>query len=86
MYQRNMFSEIEIAIKYNTKITYSVWWCDALTKDVCRESGCTYNDEISFVGIDPKFIVCHPVRVSLRPRCLREISVSAVDKEMYIWE
>ena len=23
-------------------------------------SGCTYNDEICFVGIEPKFIVCHP--------------------------
>jgi len=24
-------------------------------------SGCTYNDEICFVGIRPKFIVCYPV-------------------------
>jgi len=68
--QRNMFSEIKIAIKCNTKITYSVWWCDPMTKDVRREemskfavlSGCNYNDEISFVGIEPKFIVCHPAR------------------------
>ena len=25
-------------------------------------SGCTYNDEIWFVRIDPKSIVCHPAR------------------------
>jgi len=38
-----------------------------MTKDVRREemskfaalSGCTYNDEICFIGIKPKFIVCH---------------------------
>jgi len=41
-----------------------------MTKDVCREetsmfaalSGCNYNAEILFVGIEPKFIVCHPAR------------------------
>ena len=65
-----MFSEIKNVIKCNTKITYSVWWCDAMTKDVCREemskfaalSGCTYNDEICFIGIERKFIVCHTAR------------------------
>ena len=39
-----------------------------MTKGVSREemskfsalSGCTYNDEICFVGIEPKFLVCHP--------------------------
>ena len=39
-----------------------------MTKDVRREemskfsalSGCTYNDPI--IGIEPKFIVCHPAR------------------------
>ena len=49
---------------------YSVWWCDDTIKDVRRElmsnfaalSGCTYKDEIWFVGIKPKFIVCHPTR------------------------
>ena len=35
--QRNMCSEIKFAIKCNTKITYSVWWCDAMTKDGRRE-------------------------------------------------
>jgi len=25
-------------------------------------SGYTYNDEICFIGIEPKFIVCHPAR------------------------
>jgi len=25
-------------------------------------SGCTYNDELCFVGIEPEFIVCHPAR------------------------
>jgi len=41
-----------------------------MIKDVRREetstfaalSGCTYNDEICFVGIGPKFIVCPPAR------------------------
>jgi len=41
-----------------------------MTKDVRREemskfvslSGCTYKDEINFVGIKSKFIVCHPAR------------------------
>jgi len=41
-----------------------------MTKDIRREemstfaalSGCTYNDEICFVGIELKFIVCHPAR------------------------
>ena len=57
--QRNMFSEIKIAIKCNTKCMYSVWLCDGMTKDVCRGemskfaalSGCTYNYDISVVGI-----------------------------------
>ena len=65
-----MFSEIKVAIKFNPKITYSVWWCDAMTKDVRREemskfaavSGCIYNDEICFIGIEPKFVVCHLTR------------------------
>jgi len=60
--QRNMFSEIKINIKCNTKITYSVRWSDAMIKDVRREeinkcavlSGCTYNDEICFVGFKPR--------------------------------
>jgi len=51
--QRDMFSEIKIAIKCNTKITYSVWGCDAIIKDEHREetskftalSGCVYNDD-----------------------------------------
>jgi len=41
-----------------------------MTKDVRREEisrfaalpGCKYNDEICFVDIEPKFIVCHPAR------------------------
>ena len=49
---------------------YSVWWCDAMIKDGRQEetckfaalSGCTYNNEICFVCIEPKSIVCHPAR------------------------
>jgi len=37
-------------------------------------SGCTYNDEICFIGIESKCIVCHQTR---------ERSLSAVD--MYTW-
>jgi len=41
-----------------------------MIKDVRREemskfsalSGCTYNDEICFVGIEPKLMFCHPAR------------------------
>ena len=73
--RRNTFPEIKIAIKCNIKITYSVWWCCAMTKDVHREetskfaalSGCTYNGEIRFVSIEPKFIVCHPARDITEP-------------------
>ena len=63
-------SEIKMTIKCNTKITYSVYRCDAMNKGVRMEkiskfaalSGCTYNDEICFVDIESKFIVCHPAR------------------------
>jgi len=41
-----------------------------MIKVVCREetskfaalSGCSYNNQIYLVGIEPKFIVCHPDR------------------------
>jgi len=64
--KRNMFYEFKIAIKCNIKITYRVWWCDAMTKDVRREemsmfgalSGWTNNDEIGFVGIELKGELC----------------------------
>ena len=66
-----------------------------MTKDVRREeinkvpalSACAYNDEICFVDIEPKFIVCHPARditKTITYRCLRERSVSAVEKDIYI--
>jgi len=65
-----MFSEIKIPTTCNTKIAYNVWLCDAMTMNVRREemskfaalSGCTYNDEICFVGIEPKFIVRYSAR------------------------
>jgi len=48
-------------------------------------SGCTYNDAICFVGIEPKFIVCHPARdiTETVTKLFRERSVSAVDEDMY---
>jgi len=47
--------------------------------------GCTYNDEIYFVGIEPNLLFIMQPETSLRqsPSCLRERSVSAVDKDMY---
>ena len=62
------FSEIKIAIK----IMQNVLWDDAMTKDARRRkpskfsvlSGCTYNNEIRFVGIEPKFII--QPKISLR--------------------
>ena len=66
-----------------------------MTKDVCRQerskfaalSRCSYNYEICFVGIEPKFIFCHPARdiTETVTKFLRESSVSAVDKDMYTW-
>ena len=49
---RNMFSEIKIAIKCDTKIIYIMRRCDAIIKDGYREetskfaalSGCTYKN------------------------------------------
>ena len=38
---------------------------DARTEETSKFaalSGCTYNDEICFVGIELNFIVCHPAR------------------------
>ena len=66
----NMFSEIKITIKCNTKVKYSVSWCGAMIKDGHREetskfvtlSGCTYIDEICFVSIKPNSIVCYAAR------------------------
>jgi len=50
-------------------------------------SGYIYNYKICFVGIEPKCIVCYPARAitGQSPSCLRERSVSAVDKEVYTW-
>jgi len=50
-------------------------------------SGCTYNEEICFVGIEPKFLFVTQPEISLRQSlsCLREISVSVVDKDMHTW-
>ena len=61
-----------------------------MTKDVCREemskfaalSGCTYNKGICFGGIEPKCIVVPDISLRQSTHCLRERSVSSVDKEM----
>jgi len=93
--QRNMFSEINIAMKSNTNITYRVWWCDAMNKDGRRAetskfaawSGCSSNNEICFGALSLSILlVIHPT-ISLRqsPSCIRERSVSAVNKDMYTW-
>ena len=44
-------------------------------------SGCTNNNEICFVSIEPKSIVCHPARDITET----ELPVSAVYKDMYTW-
>ena len=54
--QRNMFSDIKIAMKCNTKVTYSVGWRDVMIKDEYMEetskfaalSGCIYYNEFGF--------------------------------------
>ena len=77
--QRNMLFEIKIIIRLSPRLcTVS----DAMIKDGCGEetskfsalSGCTYNNEICFVCIELK-----------SSSCLRDRSVSAVDKDMYTW-
>jgi len=57
--KRNMFSEINITIKCNTRITYSVWWCDTMIKVGRRKEtitfaalyGCTYYDKIRLLAL-----------------------------------
>jgi len=50
-------------------------------------SGCTYNDEICFIGIGPTFIVCLPARYKTETvsKLSKERTVIAVDKDMYTW-
>jgi len=50
------------------------------TSNFAALSGCTFNNEVCFVSIEPKSVV-----ISLRrsPRCVTEIPVFAVDKDMY---
>ena len=82
--QRNKFSEIEIAIKCNTKIKYILWWCDAMPMDGYKEetskfatlSGCTYNNAIYYVFIEPRSIcVTYP--------CKKMISVCSRQKYVH---
>ena len=74
---------------------YNVCWCNAMSKDIRREettnfaslSGCNYNNEICFVRIDPKSIVCHPARdttETVTKLFKGKLSV-CVDKDMYTW-
>ena len=77
------------------KITYHKWWCDAVIKDWCKEEtskfaafcGCTYNEEICFVCIELMSLFVIQLEISLRqsPSCLRERSVSPVDKDIHTW-
>jgi len=90
-----MLSEIIIAIKRNTKITYSVWWCDAMINDGRREeaskfasfSGRTYNDEIVLLAfsLGQLFIIQSEILLRQLPILIRERYVSAVDNVMYPW-
>ena len=69
--QRNTFSEIRITIKCNAKIMYNVCWCDAMTRDVHREE---ISNFVAFSGC-----------IYNDESCLRERSVSAVDKDVHTW-
>jgi len=83
-----MFSEIKIAIKYKTKIMFSVWRCDPMIKDGRGEerikfaalSGYAYRNEIYFVSIEPKSL-------SSRQRYHWDsyLAASGVKKDMYTW-
>jgi len=85
--QRNKFSKLKIAIKCNTKITYSVWWCDVMTKDVRWQEtgkfdplfGCTYNDDIYCLSSSQIY------HWDSHLADLQERSASAVDKDIYTW-
>jgi len=90
-----MFSEIKIAIKCNAKITYNVSWSDTVTKDVRREERirlllCLYvpimmASVLLAMSLSLLFVIQPEISLRQSPSCLREISVSAVDKNMYIW-
>ena len=66
-----------------------------MTEDVRREetskfaalSECTFNNEIGFIRIEPKSIVCHPARdiTETVTQLFEGRSVSAVDKDVYTW-
>ena len=47
--------------------------------------GCTYNNEICFVYIEPKSIVFGSVRLRQSPSCVRERPASAADEDVYTW-
>jgi len=63
--QRNMFSKLKSLSNVTLRLRIV---SDGVIRDGRREeaskfaalSGCTYNDEICFVGFELKSIVCHP--------------------------
>jgi len=69
--------------------------CDAKTKDVRKGemskfaalSGCAYNDEICLLALNLRLLFVIQPEISLRQSqsCLRERSVSALDKDVYTW-
>ena len=93
--QRNMYSEIKIALKCNAKVTYSVWWCGVMTKDVRREEMSKFlryldvpimmKPVLLASSLSLLFVIQPEISLRQSPSCLRERSVSAVDKYMYTW-
>jgi len=94
--QRNMFSEIKIAIKCNTKITYTVsdgvmlWqtmfvgkkWASLLR---CLDVPIMMKSVLLALSISLLFVIQPDIPLRQSTSCLRERSVSAVDKDMYTW-
>jgi len=92
--QRNMFSEIKITVKCYTKIAYSVWQCDAMIKDGHEEeiSNFTWADVpiimksvLSALSLSLLFVMQLDISLRRSPSCVRERSMSALDKDMYCW-
>jgi len=92
----NMFSENKIVIKCNTKITYNVWRCDAMIKDVRRDetskfvplSGCTYNNENCFFSpLSPSLLFFIKPEISLRqsPLCLCKRKIGVCCKWRFVY-
>ena len=84
-----------IAFKCNTNITNCVWLCDAMTKDFvgkkwvsllrCLEVSIMMKSVLLALSRGLLFVTQPEISLRQSPSCLRERSVSVVDKDVYTW-